>query len=93
MRARTRVFCYIPGRNFVLGGIEVVGIIEGTMPRAKPRYRVTDANLDTREQLKIELVDLPFSNRRTFRLRVNGRWAQKVPVGSTTRVLRQLRSR
>ncbi len=62
------------------------------MPRPKPHYRVTVTNLETREQLKIELVDLPFINSRAFRLRVNGRWAQKFPVGSKTTVLRQLRS-
>lgn len=62
------------------------------MPRPKPHYRVTVSNLETREQLKIELVDLPFVSGRTFRLRVNGQWARKVPVGSMTTVLRQLRS-
>ena len=62
------------------------------MPRPKPHYRVTVSNLETREELKIELVDLPFATSRTFRLRVNGQWARKVPVGSKTTVLRQLRS-
>ncbi len=62
------------------------------MPRPKPHYRVTVSNLETREQLKIELVDLPFVSGRTFRLRVNGQWARKVPVASKTTVLRQLRS-
>ena len=62
------------------------------MPRPKAHYRVTVSNLETREQLTIELVDLPFVSGRTFRLRVNGQWARKVPVGSKTTVLRQLRS-
>ena len=52
------------------------------MPRPKPRYRVSLSNLETGKSLKIELVDLPFAGRRTFRLRVNGEWARKVPVGS-----------
>jgi len=61
------------------------------MPRPKPHYRVTVSNLKTREQLKIELVDVPFAGGRTFRLRVNGQWARKVPAGSKTTVLRLLR--
>jgi hypothetical protein len=61
------------------------------MPRPKPHYRLVVSNLQSREQLKIELVDLPFASGRTFRLRVNGKWARKVPVGSKTTVLRQLR--
>jgi hypothetical protein len=61
------------------------------VPRPKAHYRVVVSNLQTREQLKIELVDLPFVSGRTFRLRVNGKWARKVPVGSKTIVLRQLR--
>jgi hypothetical protein len=61
------------------------------MPRPKPHYRLVVSNLQSHEQLKIELVDLPFASGRTFRLRVNGKWARKVPVGSKTTVLRQLR--
>ena len=61
------------------------------MPRPKPHYRVVVSNLQTRAQLEIELVDLPFVSGRTFRLRVNGKWARKMPVGSKTSVLRQLR--
>ncbi len=61
------------------------------MPRPKPHYRVTVSNLETGQRLTIELFDLPFSSSRTFRLRVNGLWARKVPVGSKTTVLRQLR--
>ena len=63
------------------------------MPRPKTDYSVILKNHETGEQLKLELIDLPFStSTRTFRLRVNGRWAQKVPVASKTAVLRQLRS-
>ena len=63
------------------------------MPRPKTHYSVVSKNHETGEQLKLELIDLPFStNTRTFRLRVNGRWAQKLPVASKTTVLRQLRT-
>jgi hypothetical protein len=41
--------------------------------------------------LPVELIDLPFASGRSFRLRVNGKWARKLPVGSKTRVLQQLR--
>ena len=61
------------------------------MPRPKPHYRVVVTNLETRAQLRIELIDLPFATTHTFRLRVNGKWASKMPVGSKTRVLEQLR--
>ncbi len=63
------------------------------MPRPKAHYRVLLKNHETGEQLKLELIDLPFSqSTRTFRLRVNGQWARKLPVASKTTVLRQLRS-
>ena len=39
----------------------------------------------------IELLDLPFASGRSFRLRVNGKWARRMPVGSKTKVLQQLR--
>ena len=61
------------------------------MPRPKPHYRLIVSNLETRKQLKIKLVDLPFATGPTFRLRVNGQWARKVPAGSRTTVLRQMR--
>ena len=69
-----------------------VGRVEGRMPRSKPHYRMVVTNLQTQEQLRIELVDLPFVAGRSYRLRVNGKWARKVPVGSKTTVLRQLRA-
>ena len=62
------------------------------MPRPKAHYRVIVINLETKERLRVELVDLPFATGRSFRLPVNGKWARKVPVGSKTTVLRQLRS-
>jgi hypothetical protein len=42
-------------------------------------------------RLKVELIDLPFTQGRQFRLRVNGQWARKVPVASKTIVTRQVR--
>ena len=63
------------------------------MARPKAHYSVVLKNHETGQQLKLELIDLPFAGTtRTFRLRVNGRWAQKLPVASKTTVLRQLRS-
>ena len=61
------------------------------MPRPKPHYRVVVTNLQTGAQLRIELIDLPFATARSFRLRVNGKWARRMPVGSKTRVLEPLR--
>ena len=62
------------------------------MPRPKAHYSVALKNHDTGGQLKLKLIDLPFANAaRTFRLRVHGGWAQKLPATSKTTVLRQLR--
>ena len=61
------------------------------MPRPKPHYRVVVTNLQTQDQLRIELIDLPFATGRIFRLRVNGKWARRMPVASKTKVLQQLR--
>jgi hypothetical protein len=52
---------------------------------------VVVTNLETRDQLRIELLDLPFATGRSFRLRVKGKWARRMPVGSKTKVLEQLR--
>jgi hypothetical protein len=30
------------------------------MPRPKPHYRVLVTNLETKERLRVELIDLPF---------------------------------
>ena len=65
---------------------------EGQMSRPEAHYTLSLINHQTGERLKLELVDLPFPGARSFRLRVNGRWARKVPVGSKTTVLRELRS-
>ena len=62
------------------------------MPRPKAHDSVVVKNHQTGEQLKVELIDLPFISGKRFRLRVNGRWARKLPTGSKTAVLRQLRT-
>ena len=54
---------------------------------------MTVRNQETGATLKVELIDLPFSAQlRQFRVRVNGRWAKKVPVASKTIATRQLRA-
>ena len=62
------------------------------MPRPKAHYSVVAINHQSGKRLKVELIDLPFAEGRTFRLRVNGKWARKVPVASRSAVLRQLRT-
>jgi hypothetical protein len=61
------------------------------MPRPRPHYSLVVKDHVTREQLKVELIDLPFSDGRRFRVRVNGKWARKVPVASKSLVVRQVR--
>jgi hypothetical protein len=43
------------------------------MPRPKPHYRVIVSNLETKERVCVDLVDLPFASGRRFRLRANGK--------------------
>ena len=62
------------------------------MPRFSAHYSITIVNHESGGRLKIELVDLPFAGARRYRVRVNGRWAQKVPIASKTEALRQLRT-
>ena len=62
------------------------------MPRPKARYSLVVKDHVTRKQLKVELIELPFTENRRFRLRVNGQWARKVPVASKSMVLQQVRS-
>ena len=62
------------------------------MPRPKAHYSLLVKNHSSGEQLKVELIGLPFVEGRRFRLRVNGQWARKVPVASKTVVLKQIRS-
>ena len=61
------------------------------MPRPKPHYTVALTNHHSRECLKVEMIDLPLAGARSYRLRVNGQWARKLPVASKTAVMRQLR--
>ena len=56
-----------------------------------PHYTVLLSNHQTGERLKIELFDLPFPGARSYRVRVNGEWARKLPLASKTMVARQLR--
>ena len=61
------------------------------MPRPDAHYTLSLINHETGERLKVELVDLPFPGTRSFRVRVNGQWARKVPVASKTIVTKQVR--
>jgi len=54
-------------------------------------YTLTLVNHQTGQELKIEMIDLPFPCRR-YQLKVNGQWAKKVPVASKTAVMQQLRA-
>ena len=50
------------------------------MPRPKAHYSVLLKKHETGEQLKLELVDLPFGTAaRTFRLRVNATGRKRYP--------------
>ena len=62
------------------------------MPRPKAHYTLHLKNQLTNEQLKVELVDLPFSDGRRFRVRVNGAWAKKLPTASKSLVVAQVRA-
>ena len=61
------------------------------MPSPNPHYTLDLINHETGDRLKIELIDLPFPGARSYRIRVNERWAQKVPVANKTMVAKQLR--
>ena len=56
-----------------------------------PHYTLLLTNHQTGERLKIELFDLPFPGARSYRVRVNGEWARKLPLASKTMVAKQLR--
>jgi hypothetical protein len=60
------------------------------MSKPDAHYTVSLVNHQTGQELKLELIDLPFPAR-SYRLRVNGQWAKKLPVASKTAVMRQLR--
>ena len=54
-------------------------------------YTLSLVNHQTGQKLQLEMVDLPFPSR-SYRLKVNGQWAKKVPVESKTAVMQQLRA-
>ena len=54
-------------------------------------YTLSLVNRQTGQKLQLEMVDLPFPSR-SYRLKVNGQWAKKVPVASKTAVMQQLRA-
>jgi hypothetical protein len=58
---------------------------KGSMPRPKAHYSLTLKNHQTGEQLRLDLVDLPFATAKRFRLRLNGHWAKKLPVARPVR--------
>lgn len=62
------------------------------MPRPDAHYTLSVINHETGARLKVELIDLPFPGARSFRIRVNGRWACKVPVASKSLATKQIRS-
>jgi len=62
------------------------------MPCPDPHYTLELINHQTGHRLKIELIDLPFPGARSYRIRINDNWAQKIPVASKTMVARQLRT-
>ncbi len=78
------------GRKDSAGG-QRLEEIEGGMSRPKAHYSMVIKNHVSGARLKVELMDLPFSGERQFRVRVNGQWARKVPVASKTIVTRQVR--
>jgi hypothetical protein len=53
-----------------------------------PRYTLSLINHQTGQQLKVELVDLPFPAR-SYRVRINGQWVRRVQVASKTAVMRR----
>ena len=60
-------------------------------PTSEAHYTLSLVNHQTGNKLKLEMMDLPFPSR-SYRLRVNGQWAKKMPVASKTAVLQQLRA-
>jgi hypothetical protein len=62
------------------------------MSRPDVHYTLGLFNHETGDRLKIELIDLPFPGTRSYRIRVNGEWARKLPIGSKTMVAKQLRA-
>ena len=54
-------------------GIRRFARFNGRMPRPETHFSVIVFDHETQKRLKVELVDLPFSDGKRFRLRVNGR--------------------
>src|SRR5436305_10930735 len=69
MRARGNLLVH--DELYHLAGREEVEFIEGNMSRPKARYSVVVKDHATGERLKVELIELPFSDGRRFRVRVN----------------------
>jgi hypothetical protein len=61
------------------------------MPNLDPHYTLLLSNHQSGDRLKIELFDLPFPGARSYRVRVNGEWARKLPLASKTMVAKRLR--
>jgi hypothetical protein len=61
------------------------------MSRPKAHYSMVLKNHLTGDRLKVELMDLPFTEGRRSRVRVNDRGARKLPVASKTVVTKQVR--
>ena len=54
-------------------------------PPKDAHYTLSLVNHQTGQRLNLEMIDLPFPSR-SYRLRVNGQWARKLPVASKTAV-------
>ena len=67
------------------------GSVAKGMSDPSPHYTLLLSNHQTSERLKIELFDLPFPGARSYRVRVNGEWARKLPLASKTMVAKRLR--
>src|SRR2546421_310202 len=78
------------GGNYYAGS-QRIEAVKRSMSRPKAHYSMVIKNHVSGARLKVELIDLPFTQEHQFRLRVNGQWARKVPVASKTTVTRQLR--
>ena len=78
------------GGKYYAGGQGVEAVM-GIMSRPKAHYSMVIKNHESGARLKVELIDLPFTGIRQFRVRVNGQWARKLPVASKTIVTRQVR--
>jgi hypothetical protein len=72
-------------------GSQWVEAVERVMSRPKAHYSMVIKDHVSGARLKVELVDLPFTEQRQFRVRVNSQWARKMPVASKTIVTRQVR--